>query len=197
MKRLRRLSAACAALGLTAAAPPPDPLVLGQAWWAHVRYLASDAMRGRLTGSPEYGRAADYVVARFKDYGLTPAGSEGWLQPVSFVEQRVVAERSSAALVIDGTDRPLRLGPDIILGSRLPQPAVVEAPLVFIGYGLSIPKSDHDDFAGQDLRGKILVTVNGGPAELPGPVKSAARSAETWRAAERAGALGLITLPTP
>jgi hypothetical protein len=39
--------------------------------------------------------------------------------------------------------------------------------------------------------------VNGGPAELPGPVKSAARSAETWRAAERAGALGLITLPTP
>jgi len=197
MSRIARLSAACAALALIAAARPPDPAADGRAWWAHIDYLASDQMRGRLTGSREYDRAADYVVGKFKAYGLKPAGSEGWLQPVSFIEQRVIAERSSAALVVDGVERPLRLGPDLILGSRLPQPATVEAPLVFIGYGLSIPKSGHDDFAGQDLRGKILVTVNGGPAELPGPVKSAARSAETWRAAERAGAVGLITLPTP
>jgi len=197
MSRLVRLSAACAALALTAAAPPPDPLAEGRAWWAHIRYLASDEMRGRLTGSPEYDRAASYVIDRFKAYGLKPAGSEGWLQPVSFIEQRLIAERSSAALMADGAEQPLRLGPDIILGARLPQPSAVEAPLVFIGYGLSIPKSGHDDFAGQDLRGKILVAVNGGPAELPGSVKSAARSAATWRAAERAGALGLITLPTP
>jgi hypothetical protein len=192
------MSAACAALILTAAAaPPPDPLAEGRAWWAHIRYLASDEMRGRLTGSPEYDRAANYVIDRFKSYGLKPAGAEGWLQPVSFIEQRVIAGQSRAALVADGVEQPLRLGPDIILGSRLPQPAAVDAPLVFIGYGLSIPKAGHDDFAGQDLKGKILVTVNGGPAELPGPIKSAARSAETWRAAERAGALGVIALPTP
>jgi Zn-dependent M28 family amino/carboxypeptidase len=197
MSRLCKLSAACAALALTAAAAPPDPSAEGRAWWAHIRYLAGDEMRGRLTGSPEYDRAAAYVVDRFKAYGLKPAGAEGWLQPVSFIEQRVIAERSSAALVADGIEQPLRLGPDIIIGARQPQPATIEAPLVFIGYGLSIPKAGHDDFAGQDLRGKILVTVNGGPAELPGPVKSAARSAETWRAAERAGALGVITLPTP
>jgi Zn-dependent M28 family amino/carboxypeptidase len=200
MSRFFGLFAACAVLALTAAAPPPDPLAEGRAWWAHIRYLASDEMRGRLTGSPEYDRAADYVVDKFKAYGLKPAGAEGWRQPVSFVEQRVIAERSSAALVADGAEQPLRLGPDIILGARggrPPMPAAVEAPLVFIGYGLSIPKSGHDDFAGQDLRGKILVTVNGGPAELPGAVKSAARAAETWRAAERAGALGVITLPTP
>ena len=197
MRLLRRLPVACVALLLTAAAPPPDPAAQGRAWWAHIAYLASDDMHGRLTGSPDYDRAADYVIGRFKAYGLKPAGAEGWLQPVSFVEQRVLADRSSAALVVDGREQPLRLGPDLILGARLPQPATVEAPLVFIGYGLSIPKSGHDDFAGQDLRGKILVTVNGGPAELPGPVKSAARSAATWRAAEKAGALGLITLLTP
>ncbi|MGZ3365061.1 MAG: M28 family metallopeptidase [Caulobacteraceae bacterium] len=197
MSRISRLFAACAALALTAAAAPPDPLAGGRAWWAHIRYLASDQMRGRLTGSPEYDRAADYVVGKFKAYGLKPAGAKGWLQPVSFTEQRVIAERSSAALIVDGREAPLRLGADMILSARLPQPATIEAPLVFIGYGLSIPKAGHDDFAGQDLKGKILVTVNGGPAELPGPVKSAARSAETWRAAERAGALGIITLPTP
>jgi len=197
MKRLLTLSAACAALALTAAAPPPDPQAEGRAWWDHVRFLAGDQMHGRLTGSADYDRAADYVVDRFKAYGLKPAGSNGWLQPVSFIEQRVIADRSSAALIADGAEQPLRLGPDMILGSRLPQPASVAAPLVFVGYGLSIPKAGHDDFAGQDLRGKIVVTVNGGPAELPGPVKSAARSAETWRAAEKAGAVGLITLPTP
>lgn len=197
MSRFRRLFAACAALVLTAAAPPPDPAAQGRAWWAHIAYLASDDMHGRLTGSPDYDRAADYVIGKFKAYGLKPAGVGGWLQPVSFVEQTVLADRSSAALIVDGQEQPLRLGPDIILGSRLPQPAAITAPLVFIGYGLHIPKSGHDDFAGQDLKGKILVTVNGGPAELPGPIKSAARSAETWRAAEKAGALGVITLPTP
>jgi hypothetical protein len=197
MRRRFRLSAACTALALTAAASPPDPAAEGRAWWAHIRYLASDEMKGRLTGSPEYDRAADYVIDKFKAYGLKPAGAKGWLQPVSFIEQRVVAGQSSAALVANGIEQPLRLGPDVILGARLPQPATVEAPLVFIGYGLSIPKAGHDDFAGQDLKGKILVTVNGGPGDLPGAVKSAARSAETWRAAGRAGALGLITLPTP
>src|SRR6201996_9301532 len=197
MTRFHRLFAACAALALTAAAPAPDPGAQGRAWWAHIAYLASDDMRGRLTGSADYDRAAGYVIGKFKAYGFKPAGSDGWLQPVSFVEQTVLADRSSAALIVDGREQPLRLGPDIILGSRLPQPAAITAPLVFIGYGLHIPKSGHDDFAGQDLKGKILITVNGGPAELPGPVKSAARSAETWRAAERAGALGVITLPTP
>jgi hypothetical protein len=63
-------------------------------------------MRGRLTGSPEYDRAADYVIGKFKAYGLKPARAGGWLQPVSFVEQRVIAERSSAALVADGTPQP-------------------------------------------------------------------------------------------
>ncbi len=168
MRRLARLLAASAALALTAAAPPSDPLDQGRAWWAHIAYLASDQMRGRLTGSPDYDRAATYVINHFKADGLKPAGSDGWLQPVSFVEQRVIAERSSATLVANGVEQPLRLGPDMILSARLPQPATIEAPLVFIGYGLSIPKAGHDDFAGQDLRGKILVTVNGGPAELPG-----------------------------
>ena len=197
MSLLRRLSVACVALLLTAAASPPDPAAQGRAWWAHIAYLASDGMHGRLTGSPDYDRAADYVIGKFKAYGLKPAGAEGWLQPVSFVEQRVLADRSSAALIVDGREQPLRLGPDLIIGAGLPQPATAEAPLVFIGYGLSIPKAGHDDFAGQNLRGKILVTVNGGPAELPGPVKSAARSAQTWRAAEKAGALGVITVATP
>ena len=184
-------------MALAGAAAAADLAEAGKAWWGHIAFLASDQMQGRLTGTPAYDRAADYVAAQFKALGLKPAGAHGWFQPVRLVEQRVIADRSSAALVADGQAQPLQLGQDLILGARTPQPETIEAPLVFIGYGLHIPQAGYDDFARADLRGKIVVVVNGGPATLSGPLKSAARSAETWRAVERSGALGVITLPTP
>ena len=49
----------------------------GKAWWAHVQYLADDSMKGRLTGSEEYLKAAAYVVDQFKADGLQPAGVNG------------------------------------------------------------------------------------------------------------------------
>jgi Zn-dependent M28 family amino/carboxypeptidase len=91
----------------------------------------------------------------------------------------------------------LRIGPDLILSARLPQPEAVEAPLVFIGYGLHLPEAGHDDFAGQDLKGKIAVYVNGGPADISAALKAHSRGSETWKAAEAAGAVGLIGLATP
>ncbi len=169
----------------------------GAKWWSHVETLAGPQFEGRLTGSPGYDRAAAYAADRFKAYGLQPAGTEGYLQPMKFTVQRVLADRSSAALVVDGQAQPLRVGPDILLGSRLPQPKTIEAPLVFIGYGLHLPEVGYDDFAGQDLKGKIAVYVNGGPADISAALKSHSRGSETWRAAQAAGAVGLIALPTP
>ena len=193
--------AAALALGLcpaTAAfAAPAQPANPAPVWWGHVAALADDSLQGRLPGTPGYDTATRYVAARLKDYGVRPFGGSSYLHPVRLVEQKVIAERSSVALVAGGAATPLTLGEDLILGARIAQPASIEAPLVFIGYGLHIPRFGHDDFAGQDLRGKILVAINGGPAALPGAVKSGARAAETWRAIERVGALGLISLPTP
>ena len=54
---------------------------------------------------------------------------------------------------------PLAVGPDLLLGSRDAQLPTVEAPLVFIGYGLHLPEAGYDDFAGQDLKGKIVVIL--------------------------------------
>lgn len=169
----------------------------GKAWWSHIEFMAADAQQGRLTGSPGEKASADYVAAQFRNMGLQPAGSDGFFQPVAFKAQRVLADQSSAALVDGATVTPLAIGPDLLLSARLPQPEAIEAPLVFIGYGLLIPEYGHDDFAGLDLRGKIAVVINGGPAELSGPVKSHTRSARTWKALEAAGAVGLITIPTP
>jgi len=54
-----------------------DDEARGKAWWAHVQVLADDSMRGRMTGSPDFLRAAAYVVRRFRAYGLEPAGVGG------------------------------------------------------------------------------------------------------------------------
>ncbi|HWW98065.1 MAG TPA: M20/M25/M40 family metallo-hydrolase [Edaphobacter sp.] len=175
----------------------------GKIWWGHVQKLADPSMNGRLTGSEDYLRAAAYVVDQFKAYGLTPAGVDGgYYQPVHFDVQRVIASKSSMSLVVDGKATPLVLGEDAILGSRSAQVGKVDAPLVFIGYGLHLPESQYDDFNSAEvpvssLKGKVVVYINGGPAELPGALKSFARTSPLARALREAGALGTISIPTP
>ena len=157
-------------------------------------------MQGRLTGSPEYLKAAAYVVEQFKALGLRPAGVDGtFYQPVHFTVQRVVAEKSEMALETAAGVEPLVLGTDAILGSRSGQISHLEAPLVFIGYGLHLPESNYDDFdtPGLSLKGKVVVYLNGGPADLPGPLKSFARTTPFLKALREAGCVGAIAIPTP
>ncbi len=184
-------------LAAAAQAQTSDYDTQGKLWWSHIQYLASDELRGRQTGSAGYNLGAAYVVDHFKQYGLAPAGREGFYQPVRFDVSRVVAEQSSAALVGNGTSAALSIGPDILLGSRLTKPAVVDAPMVFIGYGLHMPDVHYDDFAGMDLRGKVIVYLNGGPADVPAALKSHARAAEFAKSAAAAGAIAAITIPIP
>jgi Zn-dependent M28 family amino/carboxypeptidase len=185
------------------AADTADDMARGKAWWAHVQVLADDSMRGRLTGTEDYLRAAAYVVNEFKHYGLAPAGVDGtFYQPVKFDVQRVIAAQSSLALTVGDKTQPLVLGEDAILGTRSPQPKTIMAPLVFIGYGLHLPEAGYDDFNSdavpmRSLKGKIVVYINGGPADLSGPLKSYARTAPFQKALRDAGAVGSITIPTP
>src|ERR1700722_2519 len=150
----------------------------GKAWWAHVQKLADPSMNGRLTGSEDYLRAAAYVVEQFKAYGLAPAGvGGGYYQPVHFDVQRVIGSKSSMNLVVDGKATPLVLGEDAILGSRAAQVGKIDAPLVFIGYGLHLPESKYDDFnsaevPAAELKGKVVVYINGGPGDISGALKS-------------------------
>jgi Zn-dependent M28 family amino/carboxypeptidase len=166
-------------------------------WWRDLSALADDRMEGRLAGSPGYDRAAAYVISRLKEEGLKPAGTNGYLQPVAFEQQLVDQTASKATLSGPGTVTPLKVG-DIMLitagGGR--RPAHVDAPLVFIGYGLHLPDKGYDDLEGQDLKGKIAVVLSGGPADISGALKSNARFARN-RDLSRLGALGVISLTTP
>ena len=194
MFRLSRLVLFCSALLL-----PLNALADSAAtqWWADVSALADDGMEGRLTGSPGYDRAAAYVISRLKAEGLQPAGIEGYLQPVAFEQQLVDQDKSRAELVKASSTVPVKVGDQMLISAgQGPRPKSVNAPLVFIGYGLHLPKLGHDDFAGQDLKGKIVVVISGGPAELSGALKSYARS-ERNKQLVRLGALGIVSLTTP
>ena len=109
-------------------------------WWAHVQALANDGMEGRTTGSLAHKRAADYVVAQFQRAGLEPAGTRGFIQSVQLKSRRIVESASSLALVrADGKSEPLTLGEDANISMRVDPASSVEAPLVFVGYGLNVP----------------------------------------------------------
>jgi Peptidase family M28 len=166
-------------------------------WWTDISAIADDSTEGRQTGSSGYLRAADYVISRFKSEGLQPAGIDGYLQPVAFEQQMVDQSASSAELVsVDGTTA-LRVGEDaLIAAGGGPRPARIDAPLVFVGYGLHLPDQGHDDFAGIDLKGKIAVVLSGGPAEIPGTIKASARFSRSELLGQL-GAVGVISLTTP
>lgn len=170
-----------------------------QRWWAHVKYLADDSLEGRETGSPGHRKAADYVAAQFKAAGLRPAGDAGsYLQSVAFDSRRIIEERSSLVLEGAGKRTRLTLGDDATLSVRIAPVPRLRAPLVFIGYGLSVPEANHDDLAGQDLRGKVVVYFSGGPESIPGPLLAHYQTAaERWRALKAAGVIGVVGIQNP
>ncbi|HEX8466686.1 MAG TPA: M28 family metallopeptidase [Allosphingosinicella sp.] len=188
---LALLLAACATVP-----PPPTAAERAERWWGDVSTLAADDMEGRLTGTAGYQRAADHVVSRLREIGLEPAGTDGFFQPVAFEEQFVDSAGSSAALIAGGRATALSIPGDIIIGrGDGRRPERIEAPLVFVGYGLHIPEAGHDDFEGVDLKGKIAVVVSGGPAEISGALKAHARRDRARLLSER-GAAGLLSLTT-
>ncbi|HVO59684.1 MAG TPA: M28 family metallopeptidase [Terriglobales bacterium] len=169
----------------------------GKTWWDYVKVLANDDMQGRETGSPGLKKAEAFVVEQLKKNGLQPAGVNGFYQPVTFIQRQIVEKDCSAALVHNGKAEALQLGEDALVSSRIDS-AQVDAPLVFVGYGLSIPEKNYDDLTGLDLNGKVAVFFSGSPSEIPGALASHYQTnKERWKTLHKAGAVGVIGLPNP
>ncbi len=170
----------------------------GRRWWSHVAFLADDKLEGRDTGSEGHRKAAAYVAGEFERCGLKPAGTGGYFQPVKFHSRRIVEEASSLALVRNGKVEPLKLGEDANFSLRIDPAESLEAPIVFVGYGLTAPELNYDDLAGLDLRSKAVLYISGGPSSIPGPLRSHYQSAgERWKFLRRAGAMGALSIQNP
>jgi Zn-dependent M28 family amino/carboxypeptidase len=130
-----------------------------------VRTLASDQFQGRAPGTVGEERTIGYLIGRLQALGLEPAGTDGgWTQPVPLLHTRL-GTPTTLAFDRKGTATPLAFGTDIYVSTLQPKDrAVVEnAPLVFVGYGVSAPERGWDDFKGQDLKGKVAVFLINDP----------------------------------
>jgi Zn-dependent M28 family amino/carboxypeptidase len=171
----------------------------GDAWWAHVEFLADDSLLGRETGSEGLRKAESYVVDKLTAAGLQPAGVDGFYLPVKFVSREIVEKDSSAALVRHGKVEPLVLGDDAYFYTRVDlAPEEISAPLVFAGYGLKIPENNYDDLSGLDLKGKIVVYLAGSPSDVSTALSAHYQTlGERWKALKQAGVIGIVSIPNP
>ena len=188
-----RLIAAAIVLSAVAALPAQAPAAR---WWGHVSFLADDRMKGRETGSPEHREAAEYIARHFKEAGLKPAGTHGYFQPVPFRSRKIVEEKSSLALVREGKATPVVLGDEATFSMRIEPAPTVDAPMVFAGYGLQVPESKHDDLAGLDLKGTVVLLLTGGPSSIPGPLLAHYQNTR-WSYLKQAGAIGVVSIQNP
>ena len=165
-------------------------------WWSHVKFLADDTLEGRDTGSEGHRKAAAYVAAEFARDGLAPGGVNRYLQSVTFTSRRIVEEKSSLALVRGSVVEPVVLGDEATFNVRVRPAPKIEAPLVFVGYGLTVPESKYDDLAGLDLKGKVALLLTGGPSTIPGPLLAHYQSVR-WSLLKETGALGVLSISNP
>jgi Zn-dependent M28 family amino/carboxypeptidase len=177
---------------------PTTPAFDGKSWWNYVKVLADDNMEGRETGSEGLRKAAAYIVEQLKSDGLEPAGSNGYYQPVKLISRQIDESGSSLALVRNGATEPLTLGEDAMFSTRVDLAPQVDAPLVFVGYGLNVPEKKYNDFAKLKLKGKVVVIISGSPADMPSALASHYQStSERAQALRAAAAVGLISIPNP
>lgn len=185
---------------LPATPPPPNDTPAGQRIEADVRALADDAMAGRETGTPGYDQAAEYVARRFAEIGLEPGGEDGtFFQRVPLQASTPVADAARLEIHRNGRSIALRYSDQFLPGSSAYESDVsITAPAVFIGHGVHAPHLGHDDLAGLDLRGKIVVMFPDAPAHFADDMRAyySSQVARASAIAER-GAIGWVMLPTP
>ncbi len=124
-----------------------------------VKYLSSDELEGRGTGQMGGDTAADWIAAQFKSYGLKPAGGKGsYFQDVPMVGVKTLPTTSFSLVPRDGAPVMLKNLDDYVTNNESQTPtADFDAPIVFVGYGITAPEYKWDDYKGVDLKGKVAL----------------------------------------
>ena len=170
---------------------------------AHVRFLSLDLLEGRGPGTRGAELAAEYIATQFALAGVLPAGENGtYFQNVPLLAVHTVEDKTKFSFVpASGQPMELAYGTQIVSKDETGQPtADIDAPIVFVGYGIHAPEYHWDDYAGVDLKGKIaLVIVNEPPSNDEKFFKGKAmtyygRWTYKYEEAARRGAVGVLVI---
>jgi hypothetical protein len=166
---------------------------------AEMRFLADDALEGRATASKGHEIAAKFIAAQFEQMGLEPAGENGtYLQSVPLRSGRPVEAKSSLTLMRGGKQENLIYRKDFItLIDPERTETSVEAPVVYVGFGVTAPEKVYDDYRGIDAKGKIVAMASGAPG-FESAIKAHYSAWELKQANAAAhGATGIILISDP
>ncbi len=167
----------------------------GEKAFAHTAFLASDDFRGRKSGTPEFRKAAEYVAARMKEYGLQPGGDNGtWFQEVEFkgwsdIQQPLRLEITAPKRAVYFPGRGRDFSPVINTGS-----GIIKGGVVFAGYGIVSEKDGWDDYRLLDAKGKIVLLMPGAPPYIGEEAKKEWTLDRKVQFAAGKGAVGIIEM---
>jgi len=185
--------------------PSFDPARLSE----HVRVLGSDAFEGRGVNTRAEKKTVDYIVSQFKAAGVQPGGDlvkgkRKWTQDVPLLQSDLAAPPQLTLNFGNGQTLPLTQGEQISVRSPMNGQTSVKlanAPLLFVGYGVTAPERKWDDFKGQDVKGKLLVVLvndpdfEGGEGDFGGKAMTYyGRWTYKYEEAARRGAAGVLVV---
>ncbi len=180
--------------------------ISGDRMVAHARFLSDDLLEGRAPGARGGEIAARYIATQFELLGLEPGAADGtYYQQVPIVEATIA--RTGTSLEARGArgTRAFRMGEDLALLASVEAPRVsLDADVVFVGHGIVAPEYRWNDYAGTDVKGKVVMAmVNDPPATADEPdlfggkaLTYYGRWTYKYEEAIRQGAAGVILVHT-
>lgn len=167
-----------------------------------IYFLASDALKGRNSTSPEDRVATEFIASEFLRLSLKPMGDDGtYFQKMPILTGEVDREKTSLHATIAGAEHTFPLGADVTWVRQSLRPATACGPIVFAGYGIDAPEYDFNDFSGIDVRGKIALILLREP-QANDPASKLMGTLDTYHAFQwqkleelrKRGAAGLILI---
>lgn len=169
---------------------------------AHLAFLADDVLEGRGTGQRGGELAVRYLETQLQVMGLQAANGTSYRQTVRLSGVRLDAPASRLAFEGPRGMVAPALGTDLVMGAAGAEDSLaVDAPLVFVGHGITAPDGSRDDYKGLDVRGRILVMLVGDRTGEAMPLCCEAKNLQgrwtyKFEEARRRGAAGALLVHT-
>ena len=132
-------------------------------YWNDVKYLASPELKGRATGSPELETAAAFLAGKYREFGIAPADGKSYLQAFDVTTNANLGPHNHFAFTESG--RTTTLNAADYVAFSFSSIGTFRGSVVFAGYGISAPEYHYDDYAGLDVKGKIVLVLRHEPQE--------------------------------